>query len=69
MEKFEIQLVDQTLEVRPLENGSFEMYEADKYLGTVTPRINDNGVIWEPSGDIGNDFAQQIGELIEEHDM
>lgn len=69
MEPFEIEITGINYELLPLTNESYEVYEAGKLLGTVKPNVTDLGVRWVSDDGITADFADQIGELIEEHDM
>lgn len=71
METFEINLVGEVLTVQPLDNDTFEIYRDEKLLATLTPTIDDHtgGTIWETADLIAPDYAKQIGELIEEHEM
>lgn len=69
MEPFEIEITGVNYELLPLTNESYEVYEAGNLLGTVKPNVTNLGVIWVSGDGITADFAAQIGELIEEHDM
>ncbi|MNK53040.1 hypothetical protein D3C87_719910 [compost metagenome] len=69
MEPFEIEITGIHYKVEPLENGNFQVSDSEKLLGTVKPEQTDSGVTWTSNDGITPDFATQIGELIEEHDM
>ncbi|KQC02116.1 hypothetical protein [Pedobacter sp. Hv1] len=70
MESFEIELLGKVITVRPLDSEDYEVFEDGQYLGVITPILGDNGITWSTHSEkIANDYAQQIGELIEEHDM
>lgn len=68
MEPFEINLVGKTYKIQLLDNGSYEVYFTSSLVGIITPTLTDFGVTWQ-SLSIDLELAQQIGELIEEHDM
>jgi len=69
MEPFEIEITGINYELVPLTNESYEVYEAGKLLGSIQPKVTVLGIHWISDGGITADFAAQIGELIEEHDM
>jgi len=70
MEPFDIELVGMTYTIYPQENGNFRVFEWEKYIGTLEPIANDDtSVEWVTADLMSVDLAQQIGELIEEHEM
>lgn len=70
MNPFEINLVGEVLTVMPNPNGSFNIIKGDSLLGAITPNMNEDAIVkWTSSDFIAEDYAQQIGELIEEHEM
>ena len=69
MKPFEIEIAGVDYQLLLLTNDSYEVYEAGKLLGTVMPNVTDLGVSWISEDGISSEFAAQIGELIEEHDM
>jgi hypothetical protein len=68
MEPFEITLVDQKLNIKPRLDNAFEVFEADKKIGTVQAVIVAGESKWI-SKDLNADYAKQIGELIDEHQL
>lgn len=70
MDTFDINLLNQTLTIQPDEDGSFTVYEGSKFIAKLIPELNDYGINdWSSSDQIPKDYAQQIGELIEEYLM
>ncbi|TKC03464.1 hypothetical protein [Pedobacter cryotolerans] len=70
MEPFEIELTGVLFTVQPQENGNFKIFDGANYLGEIEPIINDDtSVKWVTADLMGADFANQLGELIEEKEM
>lgn len=70
MEPFEIELLGILYRVKPQETGCFQIYEGAIYLGEIEPVINDDTTTgWVTADLMSADFANQIGELIEEKEM
>lgn len=70
MEPFEINLLGERLMVHPQPDGSFQVFRGETKLATLIPNENsymDNG--WTSLDLISSEYVQQIGELIEEHEM
>jgi len=68
MEPFEINLDGKTLEVHPQTDGTYLIFEGEQRLARLYPDVQLNGTIWE-TADVLQEYANQIGELIEEHEM
>jgi len=68
MEKFEISLVGESLTIIPVAGGGYTVYRGNTFVAKLTSELADSGVVWYADG-ITADYAKQIGELIEEHDM
>ena len=70
MDAFEINLVGNIYLIKPLESGAFAIFEGDKLLGVIEPVTKDDTSLeWVTADLMSVDLAQQIGELIEEHEM
>ena len=72
MESFEIQLLEDRFIIEPLENGLYRIMEGDHKLGVIfLEAVGDQGkwVKWATESELNDDFIQQIGELITEHNM
>ncbi|WP_448104712.1 hypothetical protein [Pedobacter panaciterrae] len=70
MEPFEINLVGEVLTVIPQPDGSFTIFNGDDLLGTIAPNYDESDALRWPTVDLmGVDYAQQVGELIDEHEM
>lgn len=70
MEPFEIELAGTLYTVQPQENGNFKIFDGANYLGEIEPVIKDDtSVKWVTADLMGADFANQLGELIEEKEM
>lgn len=70
MNPFEINLVGEVLTVMPNPNGTFTIANTRGLLGVIMPNISiDTSIKWTTADLIDEDYAQQIGELIEEHEM
>lgn len=68
MEPYEIELAGAVLTIHPEGDGTYLVYDRGEKLARLYPDVTAAGAIWE-SADITPDLAQQIGELIEEHEM
>lgn len=68
MEPFVITIADKHLSVKPRLDNAFDIFENDRKLGTVQPIVVNEATVWT-SKEIDKDYAQQIGELIEEHKL
>lgn len=69
MEPFEINLDGKILTATLQEDGSYIIHESEKEIGTINPQPTDLGIQWTSTGQLTPDYAKQIGELIEEHDL
>lgn len=69
MEKFNIQLVEQTFLIEPQENGTFRIFDGEEKIGVIYPEVEEDGIIWKTMDNLDNDFVQQLGELVSEHNM
>ena len=68
MEQFELNLVGETLTIVTVAEGGYSVYRGNTFVANLTSDLADSGVVWNAEG-ISPDYAKQIGELIEEHDM
>lgn len=68
MDSFEINLLGEIYTIQPLANGEYQIKQTHTVLGAISSKLGDLGVTWSGGG-INNDLAQQLGELIEEHEM
>lgn len=69
MKPFEIQLLADQFTVEPLENGLYRIMEGEKKLGVIYAEAEDDQVVWNTQDELDQDFVQQVGELIAEHNM
>jgi hypothetical protein len=69
MEKFNIQLVEQTFLIEPQENGTFRIFDGEEKIGVIYPEVEEDGTVWKTMDNLDNDFVQQLGELVSEHNM
>jgi len=68
MEPFEINLVGQVLTIQPRLDGNYDVFDGSKLLGAIHPISSDGQTNWT-SEELGNDYAKQIGELIDEYKL
>lgn len=68
MEQFEVNLAGETLTIIPVEESTYSVYRGNTFVAKIKAELGDSGVIWNAEG-ITPEYAKQIGELIEEHDM
>jgi hypothetical protein len=69
MESFEIQLLEDHLQIQPQDNGTYRIMEGENKLGVIYPEPMGDQVIWNTQDELDFDFVQQVGELITEHNM
>jgi hypothetical protein len=72
MESFEIQLLADRFKIEPLENGLYRIMEGDHKLGVIfleSQGDQSKWVKWATESELDDDFIQQIGELITEHNI
>ena len=69
MEKFSIQLLEQTFLIEPQENGTFRIFDGEEKIGVIYPEVEEEGTVWKTMDDLDADFVQQLGELVSEHNM
>jgi hypothetical protein len=69
MKSFEIELAGDLLTVLPQDGDVFKIYNNETYIGTIQSGLNNMGVEWKVIDLITDEYAKQIGELIEEHEM
>jgi hypothetical protein len=72
MEAFEIQLLDDRFRIEPLENGLYRIMEGEEKLGVIFSEPDGDQLKWRKwatESELEDDFIQQIGELITEHNM
>jgi hypothetical protein len=69
MEPFEIQLLEDHLQIEPQDNGTYRIMEGENKLGVIYPEPMGDQVIWNTQDELDFDFVQQVGELITEHNM
>ena len=68
MDPYEINLDGRALMVYPQTDGTYMVYDGAIKLARLYPDVQATGDVWE-SADISQDLANQIGELIEEHEL
>jgi hypothetical protein len=68
MEPFEINLVGQVLTIQPRLDGAYDVFEGSKLIGAVNPVSVNEQTNWT-SEELGNDYAKQVGELIDEYKL
>lgn len=69
METFEIRLLEDNFKIEPLENGLYRIMDGENKLGVIYAEADGDQVVWDTQDELDNDFVQQIGELITEHNM
>lgn len=70
MEPFDINLAGEILSVLPQPDGSFTVFKGTEHVAVLRPDISKKmGTRWHPCDGLDDQLAQQIGELIEEHEM
>lgn len=67
VEKFEIEIDDEVLQVVLNEDGSYTILNAKSKIGDLYPEIRNEGTVWTTTDLISPDYVDQIGELIERH--
>lgn len=68
MEQFEVNLVGEILTIMLVAEGTYSVYRGNTFVADLTAKFGESGVTWYAEG-ITPEYAKQIGELIEEHDM
>lgn len=68
MDPYEINLDGKLLEVHPQTDGTYLIFEGERRLARLYPDVQITGIFWE-SADITQEYTNQIGKLIEEHDI
>ena len=68
MEPFEINLVGQTLIIQPRLDDAYDVFEGSEKLGAIFP-VSENGHTSWTSEELSTDYAKQIVELIDEHQL
>ncbi|MEJ5993448.1 hypothetical protein WG904_03380 [Pedobacter sp. Du54] len=69
MESFNVNLGGETYTITTLKDKiDYQVAKGTEVLGSITPISGHSGIKWTGMA-ITNDLAQQIGELIEEHEM
>ncbi|WP_199119570.1 hypothetical protein [Pedobacter sp. ASV28] len=66
MEPFEINLAGQSLLIQPRLDSAYEVFEGENRLATLTPILIGEVTKWT-SKEIPDDYARQIGEIIDEY--
>lgn len=69
MESYEINLAGETLTVQPTTDGNYNILREYQQIGTLYPNVSSNGIVWNCGDTLDPDYAKQIGELIEEHEL
>ena len=70
MEPFEIEITGTHYLIKPTYQDRFQVYENENLIGELETIANDDlSTGWVTADLMGKDFAQQIGEFIEEHEM
>lgn len=68
MESFTIQLTGTDYEIFPQDNGTFRVMEWEEKIGVVYPDPGTLGIEWKTMDSLEEGFAEQLGELISEHE-
>jgi len=69
MEQFEVQLFGATYTIMPQDNRTFLVMEGQQELGTIYPEAGTLGIEWKANDGLEEGFAEQLGELITEHEL
>jgi hypothetical protein len=69
MDTFEIEVATGgssiTYTIKPLEDGSFQVFQKDDIVGVVFPNTREKGITWTTDDDIDDDLLENIGKAIE----
>lgn len=68
MEPFAINLAGQILNIQPRLDGAYDVFERSELVGVVKPMSANEETRWT-SEELNVDYARQIGELIDEHQL
>lgn len=68
-ERFEINLAGDKLTISAQEDETYIIYRDDHRMGVISPEWQGDELVWVSTDLISADYARQIGELIQEHDM
>lgn len=68
-EYFTINLAGNELKVYRRADETFLIQDGNRRLGVIEPIWQGDQLVWVTSDLIAPDYAMQIGELIEEHDL
>lgn len=68
MEPFAINLAGQILNIQPRLDGAYDIFEGNEIVGVVKPTQANEDTRWT-SEELNVDYARQIGELIDEHQL
>ena len=67
MESFDLQLSDKQLKIEPQDNGTFRIMDGIDKIGVIYPESSDDEVVWSTLDELEDDFVQQLGKMITEH--
>jgi len=67
MESFDLQLSDKQLKIEPQDNGTFRIMDGIDKIGVIYPEPSDEEVVWSTQDELEDDFVQQLGKMITEH--
>lgn len=56
------------LTIYPQEDGGYKVYKGSNLLADLYPEVTESGTTWETSDWIDQDYVEQIGELIHDHE-
>ena len=69
METFEIEVATGgssiTYTIKPLADGSFQVFQKDEGVGIVFPNTRKKGITWTTDDEIDDDLLENIGRAIE----
>lgn len=69
IEKFEIKLGKEHLEVILNEDGSYTIFNSEGKIGNLKPVVDETGIVWTTTDVYPPEFIQQIGQAIEMQDL
>jgi len=69
IEKFEVKLAEEHIEILLNEDGSYTIFNSEGEIGNLNPVIDEIGIVWTTTDVFTPEFAQQIGQAIEMHDL
>ena len=68
MDPYELKIGGVHLTIRPTDDGTYLVYRGETKLANLYPESTADGIIWETSDWIDDEYATLIGRAIEEHE-